>query len=410
MHSFRLNRHSVSFSSIGLIIILGLIFGLQIIMVGPLSVKIPTTPFSIAFRAFISVISFFLCVNLLLFSKAIRIEKGMLWLLVFFFVYTLRFLLDLFIFDIYISPGLGGSARLSQMLYGSIVLPILGICFIRFKKLNLDGYIIYTSLAQSFAILYIFFALYGASLEAFVSRYYVASIFNEFDLGNPIGPIVISRAGGVLALCGLAATNVKNWIKILSFILGVSLLLLGSSRGPLAGFILCTLLLLLKNIRKGTFEVIFLKIVGITICIFVFISLFNLFSGEINLGTYTRLTSMIDSGVSGEERIHTWSAAWSQFVSSPIYGDKIVENYSYTYPHNLVLEVLMSVGLIGFIPFIMASYIAFRRSIYQLKYGSPLVALLFFYMLIGVMVSGGIITSPDFWMTFILILVTPKTT
>ena len=388
----------------GLYIILGLIFGLQIVMVGPLSVRIPTTPFSIAFRALMLALSAFLCLRVIFFPKRIKMDTGMVWLLAFFLIYSLRFMYDMFILDIDISPRLGGASRLSQMMFGSIIIPLLGISVVRIKKPNLGKFIFYASLLQSLAILYIFFVLYGASMEAFVSRYYVSSIFHADDLGNPIGPIVISRAGGILAIVSLLVRGINGWVKLVCFGLGIALLLLGSSRGPLVAFGLCFLIIAYTFIRRGGFEVIALKIIGIGLLSAFIILAMNFFMVEINLGSVNRLMGMLDSGGQGEERLYTWTAAWEQFKSSPVLGDKIVENYSNTYPHNIILEILMSVGLLGFIPFLIANYLAIRKFFSSMKGDHLIVGLLFIYLFIGVLVSGSIVTSPDYWMAFFLLL------
>ena len=395
---------SSSTSTLSLIVILGLIFGLQIIMVGPLSVGISTTPFSIAFRALMLLVSIYLCARVLLFPKLFELDRGIFWLLVFFIIYSARFIYDLYILEIDISPRLGGSSRLSQMMYGSIIIPLLGISIVRIKKENIGKWIFYASLFQSIAILFIFFFLYGASLQAFVSRYYVATIFEEFDLGNPISPIVISRAGGILAFCSILVRDVNKWFKFLCFGLGVMLLLLGSSRGPLIAFIFCFIIIGYNYIRKGEFEAIALKIIGIAMLTGVLLFAADHYVENINLGSVNRLKGVLESSGKGEQRLYTWTAAWEQFKSSPIIGDKIVEDYTYTYPHNIILEILMSVGLIGFIPFFMANLIAIRKFFNLMRNNNLIVALLFFYMVIGAMVSGGIITSPDYWMSFILIL------
>lgn len=46
-------------------------------------------------------------------------------------------------------------------------------------------------------------------------------------------------------------------------------------------------------------------------------------------------------------RQRSWPAAWEQFRQSPIVGDKVFEPTMMSYPHNIFLESLISVGLIG---------------------------------------------------------------
>lgn len=396
---------SKSLNNYGLWIILGLIFGIQIVMVGPLSIRVSTTPFSIMFRALILLLSIFLCYRIIFFPRMAKLNNGMVWLLVFFFIYSIRVICDLYVLDIDISPSLGGASRISQMMFGSIVIPLVGCSIVRIKKPTLGKYIFYASLLQSSAILYIFFVLYGASMEAFVSRYYVSSIFQEDGLGSPISPIVISRAGGLLAICSLLVKGVNRWIKLVGFGLGIALLLLGSSRGPMVAFILCSLLIVFNYIRKGGFEIIILKFSGIIILVIGSLFLLNQYMSKINLGSINRLMNMLDSGGQGEERLYTWTAAWNQFVGSPIYGDSFVENLTFTYPHNIILEVLMSTGLIGFIPFSICIYYAFKKGIKLMNNENYIVFIIFLYGFISILFSGSIFSSPAFWMSLALVFV-----
>jgi O-antigen ligase len=46
-------------------------------------------------------------------------------------------------------------------------------------------------------------------------------------------------------------------------------------------------------------------------------------------------------------RQRSWHAAWDQFIESPIIGNKVFEPTRDQYPHNLILESLISVGILG---------------------------------------------------------------
>jgi len=53
----------------------------------------------------------------------------------------------------------------------------------------------------------------------------------------------------------------------------------------------------------------------------------------------------IDAAALG--RVVSWGAAWEQFLESPLIGDRVFEPTLMHYPHNLFLEALISLGLLG---------------------------------------------------------------
>ena len=85
--------------------------------------------------------------------------------------------------------------------------------------------------------------------------------------------------------------------------------------------------------------------------------------GLINPVVSARLLALIEeSDLSGRDG--AYDIAIGQFLSSPLYGDYFVLTsgpLAGLYPHNIILESLMTLGLIGSIPL----FILFLRSIYQ---------------------------------------------
>lgn len=392
------------FDYVGVFVLLGLIFGQQIVMVLPLSIGMPTTLFSIAFRGVLLFLSLVLCFRIIAFPTKFSWSKGVLFLIAFLFIYALRLIYDLYIADIYVSPSLGGASKLIQFYFGGIFFPIIGCSVLHFDARKLQKWVFIASFFQCLAISYIFFSIYGAGLDAFVSRHYIATIFDNSDIGQPINPIIISSAGGILAVCSIFVVGINSWFRTLCIGLGCVLLFLGSSRGPMIALLMCFMISLISYLRKGSFEVTLLKAMVIVVALVVGLGSLQSLQESINLGGVNRLIQTFESSGKGEARLTTWSAAWTQFIESPVVGDKIVNQHSNTYPHNLILEILMSVGIVGFIPFIFAMLIGFKIILKNSNSDVRLFSLMFLFLFVSMMVSGSIAMSQYFWAANLLLL------
>ena len=73
---------------------------------------------------------------------------------------------------------------------------------------------------------------------------------------------------------------------------------------------------------------------------------------------------------STRERLQFFDGAVSQFETSPLLGDRYIERESMSYPHNAVLESMMSLGVVGLI---LALLINAAGMLIAARLGSPLV-------------------------------------
>ena len=399
-------------NSLAIFIFLGTIFGLQIIMLIPLSIGMATTFFSITFRAILMAFSLYLILR-----GSVSVEKtvfhiGFASLVVFYTIYLVRLIFDLSVRDIAISPSLKSDFFLYSFAIGGIFLPILASIHlnnqINIKRIN--NALFYFSLIQSLSIAFIFFILYGVTLEAIASRHIIAQSMAESDIGQPINPIIISKAGGYLALISVffkPQTRILKLLKYGAMLLGFLLLLLGASRGPLVALIMSYLLMLINflfyNRKNRRWRKQF--VIGV---LMIFVSSYFFYSSfkKLEVSLFDRLTinsKDFNKSLKEEERFTLWSNAFNQFKSSPVFGDRIVEKGSLYYPHNLFLEVLMSTGLIGFTPFFLSVVFAFKRGWSILVNGYPSIFFLFFFSFIGMFFSGSIFLSPEFWVTILIV-------
>ena len=111
--------------------------------------------------------------------------------------------------------------------------------------------------------------------------------------------------------------------------------------------------------------------------------------------------SLLSSDQISFGREEHFKSAFKQFINNPILGDKIFDNYSNFYPHNLFLESFMALGLFGGLLFI---FIIFRNLVnFQQKKNYLNLYVLFSIFLLFVCTSGSIWNSFEFWVILILI-------
>lgn len=117
----------------------------------------------------------------------------------------------------------------------------------------------------------------------------------------------------------------------------------------------------------------------------------------------------VDNDPSNLMRVVAFFGAWNQFLEAPWFGNLIIESITGYYPHNIFLEALMAVGIIGSIPFGIHIFLAIRamwgilRSP-QSSLLSLLVALLFIQKSIAGAVAGSLWGSDGFWLSSFLLI------
>lgn len=117
----------------------------------------------------------------------------------------------------------------------------------------------------------------------------------------------------------------------------------------------------------------------------------------------------IDTDMSTASRALSFDGAWQQFLEHPLFGRYAVELQLNYYPHNIYLEALMSVGLIGTVPFAIHLTMALRAAWGLLRerersLSRAFVALLFIREAVAAAASGAIWSVAGFWITSFLVV------
>ena len=134
------------------------------------------------------------------------------------------------------------------------------------------------------------------------------------------------------------------------------------------------------------------------------------------LNIFIRLNEFFNNSIVGnvkEDRDYQWESAIAQFVDSPFLGDQFVNNFDNSYAHNLFLDVIMSVGFIGFVPFMMMFVYLIakiRFSINRLMENPYFFffSILFIAEFLLGLTSGGTFVAINFWLLTAFLLGYPK--
>lgn len=105
-----------------------------------------------------------------------------------------------------------------------------------------------------------------------------------------------------------------------------------------------------------------------------------------------------------------FSMAFKEFLMNPIWGHYFrfttAKGYFYgLYPHNILLESLMTMGLLGSIPFFYILYRCVKNAYYAIKEDAPIavIGLIFIYIFSTLMTSSTMVLKDNFWIPLVLI-------
>lgn len=370
--------------------------------------NMPSTPINIAVRACYLGISIYIILISILKKEKLTISRDALPLLIFYTLYSIRILFDTQIlrievdipyFDVY------------SFAFGNIFLPMIAI-MLSFKYVSLEKILkntFFLLLLDNCLMIYLYLNQFGAlHIGILLERAYIKSPLTG---GSVINPISFGLYGAYLFLISLSIliifskklANIYKIIAILGSILGLSNLILGTSRGPILFAILCLIFLIYLNVQLATFTfkytVKFFSWIGLfLIIIFYFVApkIQN-----IDIGAIGRFENMAKNREKGEveERDLSFKEAFDQFLTSPIVGDQFVTRTYHTYPHNIFFELLMATGIIGFSIFILAIFASIKRFLNFKMYGVyfPVVMLVYFLSTGLSLTSGSLYITVDYF-------------
>lgn len=241
----------------------------------------------------------------------------------------------------------------------------------------------------------------------------------EAELYLPSGYIsglVMNGFVGLFMCCNLFLYNKWAKNKFLNYFIFISFLVIGLvlqallvERGPLLFF---AITLLITLIAKGILSPRYGIIIALTLL------LTYIFSEDLLALAHSwfpaisdKFTDTTGAGRYGEGSLTT--VAIKQIMNHPLYGYhcRLTDSTWYgVYPHNVILELVMTVGVFIAAPIVVLLYKAFKQSYILIKYDCPesLIAILFIFRFLRLMTSGTIVTDIQFWFSFAFVLATIK--
>ena len=222
---------------------------------------------------------------------------------------------------------------------------------------------------------------------------------------SSLNPISLGHLGvSTIIVCLFQIINIRTSLSLISLvaiigvILGAYLMIIAGSRGPvLAGFCVILYIFLLKGIIRGYMVIVVavpVLYLGIQFAVFI--------QETTDIYAVSRFAS---SGAENDQsvlgRLSAYSDAIRQTKDSPVFGSSLEVFSTGYYPHNVILESFMSVGIFGGMLFsFLLSYVLWRgRLIFNNIPSCSWVLFLYIQFLTASMFSGAIWNSTYLWVT-----------
>lgn len=342
---------------------------------------------------FLSCISLFVCFSKLSSRKFVFFIAFTFFL---FFIYFIRLCYDwAFQFD---SLGLEVDGSWYVMTYITMtVAPVFSFLIIvrYYDRHVFFNVVTVLSIIAAFSALVLFRNYISNEVEGFGPRLSTVKT-------NPISLGAFFVTSAIITWCYLLDGSIDNIKKYLcSFLLFFYfiLVILSGSRGALAsliGVVVTYLIFCSESKKRFIFMIVISCLLSLSLSMIISLShlLFgdiDFFRGYLNVGASDDLSAMI--------RIGAYENAISQFVQNPIFGDLSLERVTRFYPHNVFIDILMSLGIMGGVVYAIYIALVFYMSIkvMRLKGIGIIVSLLWLQQFYGLLFSSSIFQTYFFW-------------
>jgi hypothetical protein len=205
-----------------------------------------------------------------------------------------------------------------------------------------------------------------------------------------LNPISISYAGSYTMIAAYVVGQTMRWQYRVAFTfpvvgLGFMTFLAGGSRGPLVSLAVFLMLASLVNRRAR---------VPLILGILLMVILFYVF-GE-DLALFQRFLA-ITNDLSVWERLYVQQASIEQAIENPVFGNAYLELTTLSYPHNILIESGMALGILGFGLMFVLQVKLLYDSYNLLKNGHFLLPFIVVAALVNAWISGSIFGAVDFF-------------
>ncbi len=355
--------------------------------------------FTIPLRFFI----LFLLIIAVIYKKSSIKVNSLLFFKLFAFFYLLRILFE---------ANFNNHYHLSELEFffyfiSFVLLPLILLSKINFNESDYD-YIFFAIVLSSFILslatifYYKDFIGSGARITSFVSR----------DQ-NYISPLALSYCS--ILLIGVSSfyllTNKLYFYRkcfiVFSIIISLIPFFLGASRGSVFALVIPFIFYFI--FKKG------LKNKTTLIAVIIVLSMLMLvavnYLGSSVFDRFYNIQNDIDSDSTSSYRLTMYKSGIEQYFKNPFFGNSLELTLTGYHPHNIFIEILITTGFFGFLPFFLFIFFLIKKSILILRYSPKKywVCVIFFQALIQNQFSGSIYSASWLAIGSGLVLATSKT-
>lgn len=379
--------------------ILFYLVGFPLVSLIPIFLGTTEITFSFEYRSVILLLASLIIFFSFFLKKTLFYGNFTILFLLFWFIYSIRLINDLFgsIDQIDIAKP---RKEYLMFAFGVSFIPSIALLFINITKIQF-GLI----LNWLYKVIFVFL------LIALIYRS-GADLYGRTTGNMVIGILFYGQYGASLSILSIYFLS-KNLTKIESFfyssglLIGIITIFISSSRSPfLVLIIVSSLYLIIQTKKIRTFLFAFVLIYGFYSYFFEIIYFVDLYFPNDFL---SRLLMAYEDVESVGGRNSLYRDGLTEFIDHPFIGNAITlqtGNASGYYPHNLIIEALMSTGIFGgfiFIFWVIESLYCSIKLIFLNNETTWIGLLLIQFLLFG-MFSGNLYSSDIFWFLSVLVV------
>lgn len=237
-------------------------------------------------------------------------------------------------------------------------LPLLMVSRIRFTAKMYDA--VFLGLIVSSILFGVTTCIFYGDLIGEVGR--ISSAVKKDE--NYISPLALSYGATMGAGVGFAylltnrVSTFRRYLLLACIAISLAPFFLGASRGSLIALVFP--LLVFAAASKGAKMKVGLVAATLTGAAMLYLASF--YMGDVVFRRFMGIQEAVDQGSSSAVRLDVWADAAKQFMESPLVGDSLNSRLINNYPHNVILESLITTGVIGAVPFFIFLWMCLRRS------------------------------------------------
>jgi hypothetical protein len=293
-------------------------------------------------------------------------------------------------------------------LSGDYVLPWFGISLVPafgFFLLNLKDPLKYLNIS--------WYLLIAIAFRIVLGNLQTGRTFSQMGRlgGEALNPISVGNYATSLVLLSLLiflnrdpkgknSGLLTTGLVLVAISLGMYLLLLSASRGPILALVFCSTLLFLgaRNGQRGGIDIKKFLVMLVIPLVFALASSLALGEGSSYLDRFLNSEEEIGGAGAGIQRPQLYPIALGHIWNNLILGTSI-EVPGIGYPHNLILESFLATGVIGGFLFTFIYFKMMHQAIRLVRTGNAWnwLGILFVQYGISAMLSGSLYASSFFW-------------